>query len=141
MGTFTNLKAELSDLYKKKGVRRVVYFHCDHWEPWKQLQPGKPVYSAENADEVIKFADTIKHIDFARKLTLFYKVHFNFNVGTEIPEHDTREYDAANSSDRVFFYKRPPADAELARKVVGYLTTVTGSEMQVHIHHENFCLA
>jgi hypothetical protein len=133
MGTFTNLKAELSDLYKKRGVRRVVYFHCDHWEPWRPL-PGFTAINQKNADEVMRFVDVMKRIDFGSKQTLFYK-----DTQTYVYDHDqnTSPGVKVDPGDGIRFNARYPELHDIATKALRYVATQSAMEIQVHIHHEN----
>ncbi len=133
MGLFTKLKEDLRDLYKSRGVRRVVYFHCDHWEPWRPL-PGHQAINAINADEIMRFIDTMNRIDFARKQTLFYK-----DTQTYVYDHDqnTSPGVKADPTDQIRFNARFPEYHEIATKALRYVSTQSGMDVQVHIHHEN----
>ncbi len=132
MVDYAKLKDDLRDLYRAKGVRRVVYFHCDHWEPW-QSRPGEAGISARNADEITRFVDTMGGIDFARRLTLFYKDQINY-VFDRSPTSDAGV--RADPDDAYRFPPRPDSEARLANGALGYLAKQSALDVQVHIHHE-----
>ncbi len=133
MGTFTNLKAELSDLYKKRGVRRVVYFHCDHWEPWRAV-PGHDALCEANRDEVHRFIDVSNRIDFATRQTLFYKCTINY-----IYDHDNSATEGVKASpeDGIRFGTRPEKWQRIAADAMSHVVSRSKMDVQVHIHHEN----
>jgi hypothetical protein len=142
MPSFEPLKTELVDLYKKLEVKRVVYFHCDHWEPWQPVKPGGPprhsVFCPENLESIARFTDQIAQIDFARRLTLFYKPNVNSLVAEEASPGDTRLFWAATIEDRVRFIDRIPEEKKIAFDALAYLQSNTSCELQLHLHHENY---
>jgi hypothetical protein len=133
MGVFDKLKTDLRDAYLRRGVKRVVYFHCDHWEPWRAM-PRSDAICAENAAEVVRFTDVANSIDFARKLTLFYKCTVNY-----VFDHDssTSEGQKVHPDDGIRFTHRPERWMSVATGALGYVARSSAMDTQVHIHHEN----
>jgi precorrin-6B methylase 2 len=132
MGQFDALKAELKDIYRKRNVNRVVYFHCDHWEPWKQT-PGQSVINERNAEDVAAFVDSVRKIDFARKLTLFYKPNIQHSI-----DDTGRPGYRVHPDDGIVFAEKTDEQFEICRRAIRYVSDGSRHELQVHIHHENF---
>src|SRR5581483_7834420 len=76
MVSLNTLRQRIADQFKERGVDRLVYFHCDHFEPWSQVN-HRPIADQANVRDVVAFADLCSRIDYARRLTLFYKTHHN----------------------------------------------------------------
>ncbi len=133
MGAFDKLKAELRDAYVERGVKRVVYFHCDHWEPWRALN-GQSAINQRNADEAVRFADVMSGIDFGSKQTLFYK-----NSITYVYDHDQNTSSGVKVApeDQIRFNHRYPEPQDIAKKAINYVAQKSGMDIQIHIHHEN----
>src|SRR5712692_2229062 len=74
MASFSQMRHRIADHFKERGVDRLVYFHCDHFEPWSQVN-DRQYADPHNIEDVAAFADQCSRIDFARKLTLFYRAH------------------------------------------------------------------
>ena len=62
----------LSRLRDEAGVDRLSYFHCDHFEPWR-WGDGRSGVDQQNIDDVIAYAEAMREIPYARRLTLFMK--------------------------------------------------------------------
>jgi hypothetical protein len=122
---------DLSDCFKAREVARLVYFHCDHFEPWQSFS-GSNAFDERHAEHLRMFADDLNLIDYARKLTLFYKPNNNYFY--------TRDPDLirAADDDLVGFGPRAGKDAETARANMKYLTDNCAHELQLHIHHEGY---
>src|SRR5262245_39457121 len=122
---------DLSDCFKARDVARLVYFHCDHFEPWQSFG-GRAAFDKSHAEHVSVFADDLNLIDYARKLTLFYKPNTNYFYTRD------RELMRAAEDDLVGFAPRNGPDLEIARSNMKYLTDNCGHELQLHIHHEGY---
>jgi len=133
MATYDKLKSDLRDAFKQRGVRRVVYFHCDHFEPWRTI-PGQDAICALNAAEVARFVDTSNSIDFARKLTLFYKCAINYVFDYEPSKSVGQRVDPL---DQIRFPARPDKSKQIAASAMRYVAEKSAMDVQVHIHHEN----
>src|SRR5215472_16652564 len=94
-------------------VREVVYFHCDHFEPWDFSQK-----SAERcAEEVVNFVDAVQRVDFGRNLTLFYSNPWNTRFSPR--GHILRP----SSEDRIGFMPRSASEEEIIGAPLRYLRT------------------
>ncbi|MGH6979642.1 MAG: hypothetical protein ACREFC_00395, partial [Stellaceae bacterium] len=84
-----DLRKRVAESLKQREIREVVYFHCDHFEPWRGFQGD---VSERNADDILNFGRIVEGVDFARKLTLFYKCNNYICANSDRPqvraEHD-----------------------------------------------------
>lgn len=133
MHDFKSLSATLKDVYARRAIRRVVYFHCDHWEPWRPT-PGQAEINAANRDEVHRFVDTCSSSTFAARQTLFYKCPVNF-----IFDHEAYKTEGVKCDPRdgIRFTSRSQPQAEITREALGHVANRSKLEVQVHLHHEN----
>jgi hypothetical protein len=131
MATYDPVVRELADRLRARNISRLVYFHCDHFEPWVNLGQPKAINEL-NAEHLHIFADDSSKFDYARRLTLFYCVRLNFVYDR------TRDLIRAADDDFVGFVRRPPDEWETARKGMKYLTDTVRHEIQLHLHHEGF---
>jgi len=122
--------ASLRDIVKRREVRRIVYFHCDHFEPWRQSPGCRTI--AENAVEVLRFAECSAANQFSRRLTLFYKCHQS--VTRNLSGRGVVSLDP----DDIFGFtpRTSEQEAVFAGAMRGLLERVR-HEIQVHIHHEH----
>ena len=75
----TRLKSTIdavAERLRAREIGRLYYFHTDHFEPWQSLGGLSPL-CAETVARVETFAETTARIDYARRLTLFYKPYLN----------------------------------------------------------------
>jgi hypothetical protein len=121
------LAAKIAD----RGIKTIVYFHTDHFEPWRTYD-GRAVFGPENQRDLEDFATTLSGIEFARRLTLFYKPHLNFarRTGADMMH--------AAPGDEIGFMRRTPKEEEAASRFLQPLLTGTGCQFQLHVHHENY---
>ena len=125
---FQKSAREIADLIKKREVRKIVYFHCDHFEPWRDSKGG---VSLLNAEDVLDFCDTTSKIDFARKLTLFYKCN---NYVTVTPSENA----VFSEGDSIGFVRPTPDKIEIAGTAMAHVAHCSDHELQLHYHHEFF---
>jgi len=126
----TTRELALGDIIERRGVRRVAYFHCDHFEPWRG-----PVNRGveENAADILRFAEQSATNEFSRRLTLFYKAHIGFaRTGR------ARGGVQATPGDPFVFLPRAPSVEETCRLAMRSLLQRVPHEIQVHVHHENY---
>ena len=123
------IQSRLGEALARRGIRRIVYFHTDHFEPWRTFD-GRAAVGPENADDLARFADAMQRIDFARRLTLFCKPHLNYGM------RDGEDAIRA-PGDQLGFYRRGEAEARSAKEAMGHLAA-TGHEFQLHVHHEGY---
>jgi hypothetical protein len=38
-------RSRLADIVRRRGVKRVAYFHCDHFEPWRFARESLPYFT------------------------------------------------------------------------------------------------
>lgn len=129
--SLADARRRLSAMASKRGVTRLVYFHTDHFEPWRSFD-GRRVLGGENARDLAKFADDMSRLEYARKLTLFIKPHVNFALrrGDDMVH--------ATPDDDLGFIVRTPAEIAAARAALDPIIDQTGAEFQLHVHHENY---
>lgn len=118
----------IADAMKRRGVRRMVYFHCDHFEPWRD---ERGTISERNAADVREFAEVTSKLEYARRLTLFYKCHVPTTMSSS-PRSWFAEGDGLG-----FQY---PTDEHFAitGSAMRHIAHETGHEIQVHVHHEYY---
>jgi hypothetical protein len=111
-------------------VRRVAYFHCDHFEPWRG-----PVSRGvdDNAVDILHFAEQSASNEFSRRLTLFYKAHIGFARAGR-----ARRGVPATTGDPFVFLPRRADVEETCRVAMSRLLECVPHEIQVHVHHENY---
>lgn len=133
MHDFNGLILTLKDLYAQRDVRRVVYFHCDHWEPWRPT-PGVSEINNANGDEVHRFVEACGRHDYAARQTLFYKCPVNF-----IFDHEPYKTSGVkcDPKDGIRFAARNAAQLAITKQALGHVATGSRMEVQVHLHHEN----
>ncbi len=131
MATYKQMVAGLSDDFKARDIARLVYFHCDHFEPWQSFG-GRDALDERHAEHIRIFTDELKRIDYARKLTLFYKANINFAYDRD------RELIRAADDDLVGFLPRSDSEVAAARTNMKYLAANSAHELQIHIHHEGY---
>jgi hypothetical protein len=125
-----SFSASLSDILKRRGVRRIAYFHCDHFEPWRPIPASRTL--EENAADILRFAEHSAANEFSRRLTLFYKCQ----VG--VTRNVTSPGVSAVAADDVFgFAPRAPQQEAIFAGAMGGLLSRVNHEIQVHIHHEH----
>jgi hypothetical protein len=123
---FEGAVARVAEILRERSVREIVYLHCDHFEPWRNVFG---TVSAANAEEIGRFFEVTRSIDFARRLTLFYRPHLKPTM--------TAEEGAVFASDTPLGFVRPSeAAVAIARSGIGRIGTASEHELQLHIHHE-----
>jgi hypothetical protein len=125
------LVKSLSDRLKQLDVRELAYFHTDHFEPWRAVG-GAPAVGPEVVDGVHEFCRATQGIDFARRLTLFYKPHLNYALRTG------DELMRAHPDDLVGFLPRSPHEESCGRAAMQAVAESTAHDVQLHIHHEYY---
>ncbi len=129
--SFSLPRQRLAERIRNRGISRIVYFHTDHFEPCRNFD-GRPIFGEANVKDVERFAETMSRIEFARKLTLFYKPQLNFGVRTG------SDMMFASPEDKLGFVRRTDAEMATARAMMQPVLAGTGAEIQLHVHHENY---
>lgn len=124
--------ANLVETLKWREIRRVVYFHADHFEPWKTLEDTGAV-SARNADDVVRFVERMNRLYFARRLTLFYKAHLTATLEVNSPN-----VILSSPQDAIGFRRKSDFEREMTRRAMSCIAEHSAHEIQVHVHHEGF---
>lgn len=109
-------------------IREIVYFHCDHFEPWDFSGRTREVA----AESVATFVDEVGRHEFGRRLTLFYS---NPLVVELAPRDDLLR---ASPDDALGFVRRSEKDHDTLGAPFRYMRAHSGHEIQIHLHHENF---
>jgi SAM-dependent methyltransferase len=122
--------ASIADVLKSRGVHALVYFHTDHFEPWR-LIPDRDGGLDRCIDDVEKYLSSTARLDFARKASLFYKANVNYLTSGD------RELLRADPDDLLGFVPRSPRDLRIGRAIVEPIVA-SSHDLQVHIHHEYY---
>jgi hypothetical protein len=125
---FVDTRRRLAEALKKRDVRQIVYFHCDHFEPWRGF---KGDVSERNVADILEFLRVLEGVDYARKLTLFYKCHNTIRASTG-PQQMRAQ------GDEIGFSIPSARTINIARGAMEHIAHRTGHEIQVHYHHEFF---
>jgi hypothetical protein len=125
---FAATRAKAAESLKRRQVRTLVYFHCDHFEPWRGF---KGDVSPQNVDDILEVARALDQVDYARRLTLFYKC--NNYICTTLDRLQLRA-----DGDEIGFAVPTERETNIARIALEHLAHNTGHEIQVHYHHEFF---
>jgi hypothetical protein len=128
--------SRLADALQKREVRDIVYFHCDHWEPWKTLAGLSRIASLPvMAERVQNFVDAMQTLDFARRLTLFYKP----GVYTALDDGSlTTKGVKVHPDDRIVFLFLGRDSKKYGREAMQYLVSSSAHGIELHLHHEGF---
>jgi len=117
--------ATATEVFRQRGARRLVMFHCDHFEPWRN-QPR--TIGPENAELIARFADVTAALPHAQRLTLFYRPHVK-------PIDAPRKGGRFVEGDPLGFAPLRPVDLAVTTPAMRALVDA-GHEIQLHIHHE-----
>lgn len=131
MGRHAPLVRKLADRLRGLGLASLVYFHTDHFEPWRPV--GKvAAMGPETVDAVHDFCRAVERIDFARRLTLFYKPNLNYALrrGGDLVR--------ADPDDLVGFVPRAEMEDRLGREAMREVAQSSAHDIQLHIHHEYY---
>lgn len=131
MGRYRSLVKQLADRLRQREVASVVYFHTDHFEPWRAIGDAAAV-GPEIVDSIVDFCRATDRIDFARRLTLFYKPHLNYALrrGEDLVR--------AHPEDLVGFLPRSDQEERLGREAMREIVTSTAHGIELHVHHEYY---
>lgn len=127
----TPLIRDLADRLRRRNIDSVVYFHTDHFEPWRPIG-ATPAVSAAVVDSLHDFLRATERIDFARRLTLFYKPHLNYTLSRD------REMLRADPDDLVGFLPQGQLEEQFGRAAMRPFADESRHEIQLHIHHEYY---
>lgn len=131
MGRYTPLVKRLADRLREIDISTVVYFHTDHFEPWRSVR-NQPAVGPEVVATIHDFCRATERIDFARRLTLFYKPHLNYAL------RRGEELFRADPEDLLGFLPRADHEEQAGREAMREVVTTTAHDIQLHIHHEYY---
>ena len=131
MSRYQSIVTALAERMRRKELSHLVYFHADHFEPWSEVN-GEPAVGQATVDRVGAFVDACNKLDFARRLTLFYKANLNYELS------DAEELIRADPDDLIGFVPTDPEEAEFGKAAMGGLVANSRHEIQLHIHHEYY---
>src|SRR3954447_14959021 len=132
MRRHTPLIGKLTDRFRQLDIASLVYFHTDHFEPWRSINDQVPAVGTETVSAIHDFVRATERIDFARRLTLFYKPHLNYAL-----RRDT-ELIRADPEDLVGFLPRTDAEERFGRAAMQGIGAASDHEVQLHLHHEYY---
>lgn len=116
----------LADILKRRDIKRVCYFHTDHFEPW-----SKGV-NEDTARGVDRFAEMAARSRFSSRMSLFYHTFLPFSLNAGLAAKGQPGVDA------IVFGERSTQQETLSRRVMAPLEPVWGHEVQIHVHHESW---
>ncbi|MGD9880574.1 MAG: hypothetical protein AB7F22_27895 [Reyranella sp.] len=131
MSRHAPLVKDLAARLRSMDVASLVYFHTDHFEPWRSVGDA-PAVGQEIVDAIGDFCRVTEKIDFARRLTLFYKPHLNYalRTGDDLVRADPR--------DLVGFLERTEHEERFGKEAMREVATASAHDIQLHIHHEYY---
>lgn len=132
MARLTPLVHEIAERLRRLDLASVVYFHTDHFEPWRNIDDRVPAVGQEIVDGVHEFLRMSEQIDFARRQTLFYKPQINYAFRRD------EELIRAHPDDLVGFLPRSEDEQNYGRAAMHDVATRSEHEIQLHIHHEYY---
>ncbi len=122
-GSFALAMADLVDILKRRQIKRIQYFHADHFEPWSRGLNEKYARGVERMGAMSRASA------FGRKLSLFYCAYVPYDLRL-VPTEGMLPGDA------VFFGPRSADQDRIATSVIRPLVTSDQHEMHLHVHHE-----
>lgn len=134
--TTSTMTTRLTEALRRREIQRVVYFHCDHWEPWKTIEGKTRAASLPFcAERIRQFTDTMQRLDYGRALTLFYKpgVYSALDTGT-LAGKGVR----VHADDKIVFLFRSASADTIGREALRYVVEAARHGIEVHVHHEDF---
>lgn len=131
MSRHASLVKELAARLRNMDVASLIYFHTDHFEPWRVVGAAAAV-GPEIVDAIGDFCRVTERIDFARRLTLFYKPHLNYALRTG------EDLIRADHRDLVGFLRRSEHEERFGREAMREVAGSSGHDVQLHIHHEYY---
>lgn len=117
----------LKNILRERHVSEVVYFHCDHFEPWSDRSDPKRWRGLE------RFLEATRKSPYGAKQTLFYTPWLRHALS-----NPSRTDCYADGDDGVVFLHRPAAFLDGCRNLVRPLESELGHEFQIHVHHEGW---
>jgi hypothetical protein len=128
LSDFPQIVTIIAERLRALQIREIVYFHCDHFEPWDF---GRQTRESA-AETVVQFVDAVQQVDFARRLTLFYSNAWSSQLS------DRGDLVRVAPDDRLGFAPRRDADERTLGAPFLYLRGHSAHEVQIHLHHENY---
>lgn len=114
------------EILRRRDVRRVIWFHTDHWEPWGQ---GINDVTLKRVESFLKQAKSSK---IAGKSTLFYLSGNNYRLSAS-----ARSGGNASGAELIEVETRSEREEQAIHLALGELQDGTEVEFQLHLHHEH----
>lgn len=119
----------IKTLVENTGIRRVVYMHADHFEPWRHgIQP-------RYCDDLVAFAEQATKCEFGRKLSLFYKPEIQYCLD------DSSGASGRMDNEPIVFLHRTDSQKAMAKQAMAEVLRHGAHEIHVHLHHEGFTIS
>ncbi|MDP1964215.1 MAG: methyltransferase domain-containing protein [Reyranella sp.] len=122
-GNVTLAPTDLVDILKSRQIKRIQYFHADHFEPWSLGLNEK------TAKGVARFGEMSRASPFGRKHSLFYCPYVPYHL-------DAGRANGKSAGDAVIFGSRSADQERMGREVIRPLVESDQHEMHLHVHHE-----
>lgn len=114
---------DLLGILKSRQIKRIQYFHADHFEPWSLGLNEK------KARGVARFGEMSRASPFGRKHSLFYCPYVPYHL-------DAGRANVKSGGDAVIFGSRSADQERMGREVIRPLVESDQHEMHLHVHHE-----
>ncbi len=120
----------MTETLKRRGVRAIVYFHTDHFEPWRLTDDGDP--AAERCARAVEgYVGQSAQLDFARRASLFCGLDLNAAVSAD------RELHRCHPSDLLGFAPRTAKQLAAGRRIMEPIVSAR-RDLQVYLRHRAF---
>ncbi|MFW2831635.1 hypothetical protein [Sphingomonas sp. ID0503] len=119
------------EILRRRGVDRIVYFHTDHFEPWRD-DPGLTGADAFAAslDRVVRYSERVSERYYARRLTLHYLPKLAFQGRGDMASMLHVE------GDGIGIIRRTAEQDAAAAAAFAAMDPRQDFDLQVHFHHE-----
>jgi hypothetical protein len=115
------------DIIKKRGIKKIYYFHVDHFEPFTG---GSRV---DNISGIRNFIKRTKSFNHSKKMSLFIPIPYGRILGTDnVSDAEVFSFD----NDLVSFYIKN-SSAQKTKESIKMLYE-NGYDIHIHIHHERW---
>ncbi len=126
-GTIATSVMDLADILKRRRIKRIHYFHADHFEPWSLGLNEKTARGVERMGAMSRSSP------FGRRMSLFYCPYVPYHLDAA---GKRGEAGRATMHDAVIFGPRSDEQERFARETIRPLVTSDQHEMHLHVHHE-----
>lgn len=114
---------DLVGILKSRQIKRIQYFHADHFEPWSLGLNEKTARGVERMREMSAASP------LGRKMSLFYCPYVPYHL-------DAGRASGKPDGDAVIFGSRSADQERMGQEVIRPLVELDQHEIHLHVHHE-----